>query len=182
MIEQITEHIEDDKEHLEDNKEPIQVVTPIKSKQARSDIQLQALANARQKAYKVRAENAEIKKQNKVKAKNESKIPQEVTIELQESHQEITDDSKKDAKDASGEVPKDASEEITDDLYKNENENIRDVKKAKPIVEESHIDRIERHASRQEYNNYINNLIDERVKYKPIKSEYKLVDGSYVIR
>jgi len=174
MIEQITEHIEDDKEHLEDNKEMIQVVTPIKSKKARSDLQLQALANARQKAYKVRAEQ----KQNKVKAKNESKKTEEVSIELHESHEEIQDDSKKDAKDD--------SEKITDDSDKNENENIRDVKKEDAVedaVEESHIDRIERHASRKEYNDYINNLIDERVKYKPIvKSKYKFVDGSYVIR
>jgi hypothetical protein len=182
MIEQITEHIEDDKEHLEDNKEMIQVVTPIKSKKARSDLQLQALANARQKAYKVRAEQ----KQNKVKAKNESKKTEKVSIELPESHQEITDvseeiqdDSKKDAKDD--------SKKITDDSEKNtENENIRDVKKEDAVedaFEESHIERIERHASRQEYNDYINNLIDERVKYKPIvKSKYKFVDGSYVIR
>ena len=169
MIEQITEHIEDDKEHLEDNKEMIQVVTPIKSKKARSDLQLQALSNARQKAYKVRAEQ----KQNKIKAKNESKKTEEVSIKLQESHQEITDDSKRDAKDD--------SEEITENEVP-ENENIRDVKK-EDAVEESPIDRIERHASRQEYNNYINNLIDERVKYKPIvKSKFKMVDGVYVIR
>ena len=159
MTEEPTEPIEHITEAPEDNKELIQVVTPIKPKKARSDLQLQALANARQKAYKVRAEKAELKK-----VKNESKKTEqpteEVSIELHESHKEITDDSEKNTK----------------------NENIRDVKK-EDAVEESHIDRIERHASRQEYTNYIKNLIDERVKYKPIvKSKYKFVDGSYVIR
>jgi len=148
----------------------IEVVTPIKSKKARSDLQLKALANARQAAYKVRAEKAELKK-----AKNETKktqeVPEEVSIELPESHQEIQDEVPDNAKDDSEEVPE------------NENENIRDVKKAKPVVEESHIDRIERHAERQEFNDYITNLIDERVRYKPIvKGKFKMVDGVYVIR
>jgi hypothetical protein len=157
---------EEHTEPIEEITEAPEAILPIeapaaatKSRKVRSELQLQALAHARQKACKVRAEKAELKK-----VKNESKKTEqpteEVSIELHESHQEITDDSDK--------VP--------------ENENIRDVKK-EDAVEESHIDRIERHASRQEYNDYINNLIDERVKYKPIvKSKYKFVDGSYVIR
>ena len=162
-------------EPIEDIIEAPEVISPIeapasatKSRKIRSELQLKALANARQAAYKVRAEKAELKKVKKT---------QEVSIELQESHQEITDDSYV-IQDDSKRVAKDDSEKITE----NENENIRDDKKTNPIVEESHIERIERHASRQEYNNYINNLIDERLKYKPIKSKYKLVDGSYVIR
>ena len=171
MTEEPTEPIEDITEVPE---APIEApASATKSRKVRSELQLQALANARQAAYKVRAEKAELKKAKKT---------QEVSIELQESHQEITE-SHQEIQDDSDEVPKNDSEEITDDLYKNENENIRDDKKTKPIVEESHIDRIERHASRQEYDDYINNLIDERVKYKPIiKSKYKFVGGSYVIR
>ena len=167
MAEEQTEPIEDITEAPEEIS-PIEApAAATKSRKVRSELQLKALANARQAAYKVRAEKAELKK-----VKNESKKTEqpteEVSMELQDK---ISDNTK------------DASEEITDDLYKNENENIRDDKKTKPIVEESHIDRIERHASRQEYNDYINNLIDERVKYKPIiKSKYKFVGGSYVIR
>ena len=170
MSEEHTEPIEDITEPPE---APIEApAAATKSRKVRSELQLQALANARQKAYKVRAENAELKKQNKVKAKNESKKTQEVSIELHESHKEITDDSKR--------VAKDDSEKITEN--ENENENIRDVKK-EDAVEESHINMIERHASRQEYNDYINNLIEQRVKYKPIiKSKFKMVDGVYVIR
>jgi hypothetical protein len=165
---------EEHTEPIEDIIEAPEAILPIeapaaatKSRKVRSELQLQALANARQKAYKVRADKAELKK-----VKNESKKTEEpteeVSIELHESHKKITDDSKKDAK---------------DDSEKNtENENTRYVKK-EDAVEESHIDRIERHASRQEYNDYINNLIDERVKYKPIiKSKFKMVDGVYVIR
>jgi len=164
MTEEPTEPIEDITEVPE---APIEApASATKSRKVRSELQLQALANARQAAYKVRAEKAELKKAKKT---------QEVSIELQESPDEITDDAKRDAKDD--------TEKITDDSDKNENENIRDDKKNKPIVEESHIDRIERHASRQEYNNYINNLIDQRVQYKPIiKSKFKMVDGIYVIR
>ena len=157
---------EEPTEPIEEATEVPEVISPIdapasatKSRKIRSELQLKALANARQAAYKVRAEKAELKK-----AKNESKKTEEVSIELPQSPKEIQDDSK----------------EIT------KNENIRDVKKEDAVedaVEESPIERIERHASRQEYTNYINNLIDERVKYKPIvKSKYKFVDGSYVIR
>jgi len=157
---------EEHTEPIEEITEAPEAILPIeapaaatKSRKVRSELQLKALANARQAAYKVRAEKAELKK-----VKNESKKTEqpteEVSIELPQSHPEITDDSEKNT----------------------ENENIRDVKK-EDAVEESHIDRIERHASRQEYNDYINNLIEERVKYKPIvKSKYKFVDGSYVIR
>jgi len=161
---------EEPTEPIEDITEAPEAILPIeapaaatKSRKIRSELQLQALANARQAAYKVRAEKAELKK-----VKNEKQPTEEVSIELPQSHPEITDDSKRDAK---------------DDSEKNtENENIRDVKK-EDAVEESHIERIERHASRQEYNDYINNLMDERVKYKPIvKSKFKMVDGVYVIR
>jgi recombinational DNA repair protein RecT len=125
---------------------------------------LKALENARQKAYKVRAEKATIKK-----AKNESKKTEEVSIEFQKSLPvDPEDDSKVDPKDV---------------LPENEKENIRDEKESEPVAEESHIERIERHAERQEFNDHINNLIDERVQYKPIvKSKYKLVNGVYVIR
>jgi len=127
-------------------------------------LQLKALENARQKAYKVRAEKATIKK-----AKNESKKTEEVSIEFQKSLPvDPEDDSKVDPKDV---------------LPENEKENIRDEKESEPVAEESHIERIERHAERQEFNDHINNLIDERVQYKPIvKSKYKLVNGVYVIR
>ena len=122
------------------------------------------MENARQKAYKVRAEKATIKK-----AKNESKKTEEVSIEFQKSLPvDPEDDSKVDPKDV---------------LPENEKENIRDEKESEPVAEESHIERIERHAERQEFNDHINNLIDERVQYKPIvKSKYKLVNGVYVIR
>ena len=122
------------------------------------------MENARQKAYKVRAEKATIKK-----AKNESKKTEEVSIEFQKSLPvDPEDDSKVDPKDV---------------LPENEKETIRDEKESEPVAEESHIERIERHAERQEFNDHINNLIDERVQYKPIvKSKYKLVNGVYVIR
>jgi len=146
---------------------PIEAPAATKSRKIRSELQLKALAAARQKAYKVRAEKAELKKQKE--SKKTEQTTEEVSIELTESHQEIQDEISDNAKDDSDKVP--------------ENENIRDVKKAKPVDEESHIDRIERHASRQEYNDYINNLIDERVQYKPIvKGKFKMVDGVYVIR
>jgi len=84
---------EEHTEPIEDITEAPEAILPIeapaaatKSQKVRSELQLQALANARQKAYKVRAEKAELKK-----VKNESKKNEEVSIELQESHQEITD-------------------------------------------------------------------------------------------
>ena len=47
---------EDNTEAVEADKEPVEVVTPeqtpIKSKKSRSDLQKQALENARQKSYK----------------------------------------------------------------------------------------------------------------------------------
>jgi hypothetical protein len=161
MSEQNTEPIEDITEAPEVIS-PIEAPAATKSRKVRSELQLKALANARQKAYIVRAEKAELKK-----AKNETKktqeVPQEVSIELPESHQEITD--------------------VSEEVPENGNENIRDVKEKETVVEESYIDRIERHAERKQFNDYITNLIDERVRYKPIvKSKYKLVDGSYVIR
>ena len=62
---------EENTEAVEADKEPVEVVTPeptpIKSKKARSELQLKALAAARQKSYKIRAERAAIKKQTKSK-------------------------------------------------------------------------------------------------------------------
>ena len=84
-------------EPIEEITEPPEAILPIeapaaatKSRKIRSELQLKALANARQAAYKVRAEKAELKK-----VKNESKKTEEVSIELPQSHPEITDDSKK---------------------------------------------------------------------------------------
>jgi hypothetical protein len=52
---------------------------PTKSRKVRSEMQLKALENARQKAYKVRAEKAALKKQNESKKTQE--VPKEVSIE-----------------------------------------------------------------------------------------------------
>ena len=140
----------------EENTQPIEEVIeevalieepPIKSKKARSELQLKALENARQRAYKVRAEKAAIKKQNPKQV--ESKNIEEVSTEL---HEELPD-----------EIPENIREDVA--------------------AEESHIERVERHAERQQFNDHINNLIDERVKYKPIvKSKYKLINEVYVLR
>jgi len=88
---------EEHTEPIEDITEAPEVISPIeapasatKSRKVRSELQLKALANARQAAYKVRAEKAELKK-----AKNESKIPEKVSIELPESPDVIQDESKK---------------------------------------------------------------------------------------
>jgi hypothetical protein len=140
-------------EPIEEITEPPEAILPIeapaaatKSRKIRSELQLKALANARQAAYKVRAEKAELKK-----VKNESK-------KTEESHQEIT-------------------EEIPDESPENISEPNKEVK------EESHIERIERHAERQEFTDHINNLIDQRVQHNPIvKYKYKLVNEVYVLR
>ena len=59
---------EQNTEPIEEMNEPTEVVTPeptpTKSRKVRSELQLKALENARQKAYKIRAEKAAIKKQN----------------------------------------------------------------------------------------------------------------------
>ena len=99
----MTEH---NTEAIEEMNEPIEVVTPeptpIKSKKARSDLQLKALANARQAAYKIRAEQAAIKKQNKGK-----KTPDVSKVDPEE----IPDDSKND-------LPENKNENIRDDVKK----------------------------------------------------------------
>ena len=99
------------------------------------------------------------------KKQNVSKKSPEVSIDLPESQQEVSID-----------LPDELPENIREDIV--EKEPNKEV-----IAEESHIERIERHAERQQFNDHINNLIDERVQYKPIvKSKYKMMDGSYVIR
>jgi hypothetical protein len=142
MSEENTEPIEEPTEEVAPIEEPT-----IKSKKARSELQLKALEKARQKSYKIRAEQAAIKKQNTKQV--ESKKTEEVSNELHE------------------ELPEDLNENIREDV----------------AAEESHIERVERHAERQQFNDHINNLIDERVKYKPIvKSKYKLINEVYVLR
>jgi len=79
----------------------------IKSKKARSEFQLKALAAARQKAYTVRADNAELKK-----ARKKTENSNEDLAEIPEVSKDI---SKVDSKDDS-----------KDDLPENKNENIRD--------------------------------------------------------
>ena len=151
---------EENTQPIEEPPQPIEEVTPLepqlatKSKKSRSDLQKQALEKARQKSYKIRAEQAAIKKESKKTAHVSFELP----IELPESHQEIT-------------------EEIHEDL----NENISEPNKE--VKEGSLIEQIERHAERQEFNDHINNLIDERVQYKPVvKSKYKLINEVYVLR
>jgi hypothetical protein len=173
---------EQNTEPTEEMNEPIEVVTPeptpIKSKKARSELQLKALANARQAAYKKRAEQAAIKKQNK------SKKTPEVSIEFQKSYPDVSkDDSKDVSKDDPAEIPDDSKYVLPEN--ENKNENIRDdvKKESETVAEESHKERIERHAERKQFTDHINSIIDERVRYKPIvKSKYKLVNAVYVIR
>ena len=165
---------EQNTEPIEDITEAPAVVSPIeeppvstKSRKVRSELQLKALENARQKAYKVRAEKATIKK-----AKNESKKTPEVSIEFQKRLPEVPE-----------EVPVDSKDVSPENENENKNENIRDVKESETVAEESHTERIERRAERQRFNDHINNLIDERVQYKPIvKGKFKMIDGVYVIR
>jgi len=110
----MTEH---NTEAIEEMNEPIEVVTPeptpIKSKKARSDLQLKALANARQAAYKIRAEQAAIKKQNKgKKTPDVSKVdPEEIPDDSKVDPEEIPDDSKND-------LPENKNENIRDDVKK----------------------------------------------------------------
>jgi len=84
MTEEHTEPIEDISEAPEVITQIEQPQATTKSRKVRSELQLKASAAARQKAYIVRAEKAELKK-----AKNETKktqeVPQEVTIEFQKS-------------------------------------------------------------------------------------------------
>ena len=152
MSEENTEPIEEPTEEVA----PIEPQVATKSRKIRSELQLKALENARQKSYKIRAEQAAIKKQNTKQV--ESKKTAHVSFELPE------------------EVSTELHEELPEDL----NENIRE----DVAAEESHtVERIERHAERQQFNDHINNLIDERFKYNPIvKSKYKLINEVYVLR
>jgi hypothetical protein len=156
MTEQNTEAIEDVIEAPEVVSPIVEPQVPTKSRKVRSEMQLKALKNARQKAYNIRAEKTAIKK-----AKNESKKTEEVSIQK-------------------AEVSKDVPAEIPDELP----EIVEDVKKeAEPIAEETYQERIERHAERQQFNDHINSIIDNRIQYKPIvKSKFKQVEGMYVIR
>ena len=149
---------EENTQPIEEPPQPIEEVTPLepqlatKSRKIRSELQLKALENARQKSFKIRAEQAAIKKQ--------SKKTEELPIELPDSHPD---------------VPEEINENISEEIVKTEPN--------KDVKEESHIERIERHAERQQFNDHINKLIDERVKYKQIvKSKFMLVDGMYVLR
>jgi len=159
----------------EENTEPlkaiIEEVTPIeqpvatKSRKVRSEMQLKALENSRQKAHKIRAEMAEIKAetQRQISKQVESKMSGEVDTES----------------------PNEPPIEIPEKLPKNLNENIKeDI--APPTVQEyveTYQERIEKQAETQQSDDHINNLIDERVNYKPIvKSKFKLVDGMYILR
>ena len=155
MSEENTQPIEEATEEVA----PIEPQVATKSRKIRSELQLKALENARQKSYKIRAEQAAIKKQNTKQV--ESKKTAHVSFELPE------------------EVSTELHEELPEDL----NEHIREDVKTEVAAEESHtIERIERHAERQQFNDHINNLIDERFKYKPIvKSKYKLVNEVYVV-
>jgi len=166
---------EQNTEPTEEMNEPIEVVTPeptpIKSKKARSELQLKALANARQAAYKIRAEQAVIKKQNK------GKQTPEVSIEFQKIYPDV---SKDDSKDVSKDDPAEIRDDSKDVLPENENDIIEkipeNVKETEPIKDVNQ-------ESAQEREDFINNLIDERVQYKPIvKSKFKLVDGMYILR
>ena len=152
MSEENTEPIEEATEEVA----PIEPQVATKSRKVRSELQLKALENARQKSYNIRAEQAAIKKQNTKQV--ESKKTAHVSFELPE------------------EVSTELHEELPEDL----NENIRE----DVAAEESHtVERIERHAERQQFNDHINNLIDERFKYNPIvKSKYKLINEVYVLR
>jgi hypothetical protein len=58
-----------------------------KYRKVRSERQLKALENARQKADKVRPEKAAIKKE--IKSKHNEEVPKEVSIEIQESYEEM---------------------------------------------------------------------------------------------
>ena len=161
---------EENTQPIEEPTQPIEEVTPLepqlatKSRKIRSELQLKVLEKARQAAYKVRAEKAELKK-----VKNESKKTEqpteEVSIELPE------------------EVPEEVSIELPDESPENISEEIVKTEPNKEVKEETHVERIERHAERQQFNDHINNLIDQRVQYKPIvKSKYKLVNEVYVLR
>jgi len=163
MTEHNTEAIEADNEAIEEEapkEEPPEV--PTKSRKVRSELQLKALAAARQRAYIVRAEKAAIKKQN------ESKKTPEVSIEFQKSYQDVS-------KDDPAEIP----DESKDVLPENENENIRDdVKK-----ENEKQDVKQESQERQQFTDHINSIIDTRIRYKPIvKTKFKMIDGVYVIR
>jgi len=173
---------EQNTEPIEEMNEPTEVVTPeptpTKSRKVRSELQLKALENARQKAYKIRAEKAAIKKQNT--KQNESKrteeYPEEVSIEFQKSYPDVS-------KDDLAKIPDESQNDLPEN--ENKNENIRDdvKKESETVAEESHKERIERHAERKQFTDHINSIIDERVRYKPIvKSKYKLVNAVYVIR
>ena len=156
MSEENTQPIEEATEDVA----PIEPQVATKSRKVRSEMQLKALENARQKAYKVGAEKAAIKKQNtkQVESKKTEEYPEEVSIDLPD------------------ELPENLPENIREDIV--EKEPNKEV-----IAEETHVERIERHAERQRFTNHINNLIDERVQYKPIvKSKFKLVDGMYILR
>ena len=158
MTEENTEPTDNEAIEEDPKEEPPEV--PTESRKVRSELQLKVLAAARQRAYIVRAEKAAIKKQN------ESKKTPEVSIEFQKSYQDVS-------KDDPAEIP----DEIKDDLP--ENENIRDdVKK-----ENEKQDVNQESQERQEFNDHINNLIDTRIRYKPIvKSKFKQVDGLYILR
>jgi len=78
--------IEEPTEPIEDITEAPEAILPIeapaaatKSRKIRSELQLQALANARQAAYKVRAEKAELKKV-KTKAKRPKNPPKKFQL------------------------------------------------------------------------------------------------------
>ena len=111
---------EQNTEPIEDVTEPPEVVSPIeeppevpnKSRKARSELQLKALAAARQKAFIVRAEGA--------KAKNESKNTPEASIQFQKSYPDVSkDDSKDVSKDDLAKIPDDSKDVLP------ENENVK---------------------------------------------------------
>jgi len=106
MTEENTEPIEAVTEPIEEPEAaPTEPPVPIKSKKARSDLQLKALEKARQKAYTIRAEKTTIKRQNK------SKKSPEVSIELPESQQEVSID-------LPNELPENLPENIREDIVK----------------------------------------------------------------
>ena len=77
MSEENTQAIEEATEEVA----PIEPQVATKCRKVRSEMQLKALENARQKAYKVRAEKAAIKKQNTKQVK--VKRPKNILKKLQ---------------------------------------------------------------------------------------------------
>jgi hypothetical protein len=134
---------------------------PIKSRKNRSELQLKALENARVNASKKRTQKA-IEKAEIKKKLIDSQNAEKLHIESEEKRDELIED-----------IPENISE------LSAENGSVE---------EETDTERIERHSQREEFNNHINNLIDERVKHNkpaPIvipKSKFKFIDGVYVLR